>query len=73
MPKPNGSDQAEAVIQRIEATVSNWASSRQSAVIACALRHCYFDATTAGGFHVPSPGGKIDGGVSLGQYRRITR
>jgi hypothetical protein len=30
-------------------------------------------ATIAGGFHVPSPAGKIDGGVSLGQYSRITR
>jgi hypothetical protein len=28
----------------------------------------YFDAsTTPGGFQVPSPGGKIDGGVSFGQ------
>ena len=26
-----------------------------------------------GGFHDPSPGGRIDGGVSLGQYKRITR
>jgi hypothetical protein len=25
------------------------------------------------GFHVPKPGGRIEGGVSLGQYRRITR
>jgi hypothetical protein len=33
----------------------------------------YLDATTAGGFHVPSPAGKIEGGVSFGQYRRITR
>ena len=33
----------------------------------------YFDTTTAGGFQVPSPGGRIDGGVSFGQYRRITR
>jgi hypothetical protein len=32
----------------------------------------YCTAVTAGGFHVPSPGGKIDGGVSFGQYRRIT-
>jgi hypothetical protein len=28
---------------------------------------------TAGGCHVPSPAGRIDGGVSLGQYKRITR
>jgi hypothetical protein len=35
--------------------------------------HRYFAATITGGFHVPSPGGKIDGGVSFGQYRRITR
>src|SRR6266478_9315608 len=33
----------------------------------------YFDATMAGGLHVPSPGGRIEGGVSFGQYRRITR
>jgi hypothetical protein len=33
----------------------------------------YFDATIAGDFQVPSPGGKIEGGVSFGQYRRITR
>jgi hypothetical protein len=32
-----------------------------------------YDATTPGGFQVPSPGGKIDGGASLGQYRRITK
>ena len=28
---------------------------------------------TPGGRHVPSPGGKIEGGAGLGQYRRITR
>jgi hypothetical protein len=33
----------------------------------------YFAVTITGGFHVPSPGGKIDGGVAFGQYRRITR
>jgi hypothetical protein len=33
----------------------------------------YFDAAIPGGCHVPDPGGKIEGGVSLGQYRRITR
>ena len=34
----------------------------------------YFEATTTpGGFHEPSPGGRIEGGVSFGQYRRITR
>lgn len=27
----------------------------------------YLDAIIAGGFHVPSPAGKIDGGVSFGQ------
>jgi len=33
-----------------------------------------YDArSTTGGFQVPSPGGQIDGGVSFGQYRRITR
>jgi hypothetical protein len=37
------------------------------------LEHRYFAATMPGGFHVPSPGGRIDGGVSFGQYRRITR
>ena len=26
-----------------------------------------------GGFEVPSPGGRMDGGSVLGQYRRITR
>lgn len=34
---------------------------------------CYFDATIPGGFQVPTPAGRIEGGVSLGQYRRITR
>jgi len=33
----------------------------------------YFDATIAGRFQVPFPGGKIGGGVSFGDYRRITR
>jgi hypothetical protein len=33
----------------------------------------YFVATIAGGFQVPSPAGKIEGGVSLGQYSRIAR
>ena len=33
----------------------------------------YFPATRLGGFQLPSPGGRIDGGVSLGQYSRITR
>ena len=28
---------------------------------------------TAGGCQVPSPAGRIEGGVSFGQYRRITR
>jgi hypothetical protein len=27
----------------------------------------HFDATTPGGFQVPSPGSKIEGGVSFGQ------
>src|ERR1700757_3906353 len=31
-----------------------------------------FSFTIPGGCQVPSPGGKIEGGVSLGQYRRIT-
>lgn len=33
----------------------------------------YFAATIPRGFHVPSPAGKIEGGVPLGQYRRITK
>ena len=33
----------------------------------------HLDATIAGGFQVPSPGGKIDGGSFFGQYSRITR
>src|SRR5260370_30004120 len=33
----------------------------------------YFTFTMPGGFHVPSPGGRIEGGVSLGQWRRMTR
>ena len=28
---------------------------------------------TAGGFHVPRPAGRIEGGVIFGQYRRITK
>ena len=32
----------------------------------------YFDTAIAGGFHVRSPGGRMDGGVCLGHYRRIT-
>lgn len=28
---------------------------------------------TPGGCHVPSPAGKIEGEVGVGQYRRITR
>ena len=42
-----------------------------ASVSACARP--YEALSTAGGFHVPSPAGKIEGGVSLGQYRRITR
>jgi hypothetical protein len=41
-----------------------------ASVSACARP--YEALSTAGGFHVPSPAGKIEGGVSLGQYRRIT-
>jgi hypothetical protein len=33
----------------------------------------YIDATIPGGFHVPSPGGRIEGGSVLGQYRRMTK
>jgi hypothetical protein len=32
-----------------------------------------FDTTITGGFDVPSRGGKIEGGVFLGQYWRVTR
>ena len=39
-----------------------------------ASESCYFAAmTTPGGFQVPSPGGRIDGASTFGQYRRITR
>ncbi len=36
---------------------------------------CVFYETcfTPGGCHVPSPAGRIEGGVGFGQYRRITR
>jgi hypothetical protein len=30
-------------------------------------------ATTAGGCHVPSPAGNMDGASVFGQYRRMTR
>ena len=33
----------------------------------------YLAATSAGGCHVPSPAGRIDGGSVFGQYRRMTR
>jgi hypothetical protein len=33
----------------------------------------YVARCIAGGFHVPLPGGRIEGGASFGQYRRITR
>jgi hypothetical protein len=33
----------------------------------------YCATITAGGFHVPSPGGRIEGGSVFGQYKRITR
>ena len=36
-------------------------------------RAAYLATWIAGGFQVPSPGGRTDGGVSFGQYRRITR
>jgi hypothetical protein len=29
--------------------------------------------TIPGGCHVPSPGGKMDGGSTFGQYKRITK
>lgn len=32
----------------------------------------HFTCTMAGGFQVPAPAGRIDGGVCFGQYRRIT-
>ncbi len=34
---------------------------------------CYCTRFSPGGFHVPSPAGRIDGGVSFGQYSRITK
>ena len=33
----------------------------------------HFTVTRAGGCQVPSPGGRIEGGVVFGQYRRMTR
>jgi hypothetical protein len=44
----------------------------QSAIRASDVK-LYFDATTPGGSQVPSPGGKIEGGSTLGQYRRMTK
>lgn len=40
-----------------------------------AYETCVFYETcfTPGGCHVPSPGGRIEGDVGFGQYRRITR
>jgi len=38
---------------------------------ACQFSSTQFSFTIPGGCHVPSPGGKIEGGVSFGQYRRI--
>lgn len=36
--------------------------------------HSFYETRfTPGGCHVPSPAGRIDGGVVFGQYRRITR
>jgi hypothetical protein len=45
---------------------------RYSAAEAAPMR-AYFAATIPGGFQVPLPAGKIEGGVSLGQYKRITK
>ena len=36
-------------------------------VIAVATVVSYFTATIPGGFHVPSPGGRIEGGSGFGQ------
>jgi hypothetical protein len=33
----------------------------------------HFATTIAGGFQLPSPGGRIEGGCVFGQYKRITR
>ena len=44
----------------------------ESVIRASDVKH-YFDATIPGGFQVPSPGGKIEGGSTLGQYRRMTK
>jgi hypothetical protein len=38
------------------------------------MSHGHYRAVTiVGGFHVPAPGGRIDGGSTFGQYSRMTR
>jgi hypothetical protein len=39
----------------------------QSCDIAFLVIHLHWTTVTAGGFHVPSPGGRIDGGSVFGQ------
>jgi hypothetical protein len=36
-------------------------------------KRLYWACITPGGFQSPLPAGRIDGGVSFGQYKRITR
>src|SRR5580704_4875923 len=52
-----------------------WVRSRGRGKVAFEIE-CYpshFAATIPGGFHVPSPGGKIEGGESFGEYNRMIR
>lgn len=61
---------ATAARAKSTAAVAN-AGRRGVRVIVASRR--YFAATMPGGCQVPSPGGRIDGGVSVGAYSRITR
>ena len=49
------------------------AQVRETEESASLVWFCQLIWTIAGGFHVPSPAGKTEGCVSLGQYRRITK
>lgn len=42
-------------------------------LVRSSARSCHCTRFRPGGFQLPSPGGRIDGGMSFGQYRRITR
>lgn len=57
------------MLTEFEATAGNVQKLGQAGV--SNINH--FATTTAGGCHVPLPGGRIDGGSGLGQYRRITK